>query len=96
MDDDRPPALSAIKAAQASLAEGLTHLRVVTAARGIGAPLEEGESVRTAPSDSSVVLLDGLDLRRQLSQFFPGGLGGGSREGGSGWGFFQRGYHPSM
>jgi hypothetical protein len=48
MDGARPPAPSAMSAAKATLSEGLNHLRVASAARGIGATTEEGESLVTA------------------------------------------------
>ena len=42
-DGDHPPVRSALKAAQAGLTEGLLRLRIVSSARGIGAPLGECE-----------------------------------------------------
>ncbi len=47
MDGERPPAFSAIKAAQAALAEGMDHMRVASSAPGNGVPMEEGESFVT-------------------------------------------------
>jgi hypothetical protein len=48
MDGDRSTARDALRAASASLADGITRLRVASAVRGGGAPPEEGESFVTA------------------------------------------------
>ena len=74
MEGERQTARSALKAAQAGLADGLTRLRVATAARGNGASGEEGEFVGTAGSGSPAQV-GGPSLRGQLAQFLPGGLG---------------------
>jgi hypothetical protein len=62
-----------LKAAQAGLANGLTWLRVATAAHGSGAPLEGGESLVVTGMSSPILV--GASVRNQLSQFLPGGLG---------------------
>jgi hypothetical protein len=84
MDSDRITARSALKAAQAGLADGLTQLRVATAACGNGAPGEEGETFATAGMGSPATV-GGHSLRSQLSSFLRGGLGflGGGMEGNS-------------
>lgn len=75
-DDDLPPARSALKAAQSGLAEGLLRLRMASSARGIGAPLGEGEFLGGGGGASSGSS-GGPSLRSQFSLFLPGGLGGG-------------------
>ncbi len=77
-------ARSALKAAQASLANGLTWLWVGTAACGNGAPGEEGESFAMAGMGSPAPV-GSHSLCWQLSPFLPGGLGfsGGGTEGNS-------------
>jgi hypothetical protein len=81
MEGERQTARSALKAAQAGLADGLTRLRVATAARGNGASGEEGEFVGTTGSGSPAQV-GGPSLRGQLAQFLPGGLGMGITGGG--------------
>jgi len=86
MDGDRSTARDALRAASASLAEGITRLRVASAVCGGGAPPEVGESFVTARAGEGTPLLpSGASLRGQLSQFLPGGLGlsGVARERGS-------------
>ena len=86
MDGDRSTAREALWAASASLADGITRLRVASAVRGGRAPPEEGESFVTARAGGGTPLLpSGVFLRGQLSQFLPGGLGFSdvAREGGS-------------
>ena len=77
-------ARSALKAAHAGLADGLTWLRVATAACGNGAPGEEGESFAMVGMGSPAPV-GGYSLRSQLSPFLPGGLGflGGGTKGNS-------------
>jgi hypothetical protein len=84
MDSDRQTACSALKATQDGLADGVTRLRVVTAACGNRALGEEGESFATAGMGSPAPV-GGHSLRSQLSPFLPGGLGfsGGGTEGNS-------------
>ena len=48
MDGDRSAARDALRAASASLADGIARIRVASAVRGGGAPLEEGESFVSA------------------------------------------------
>ena len=90
MDGDRQSARDALRAAQVSLADGITRLRVASAVRGGGAPPEEGESFVTAwaVGGGTPFLPSGASLRGQLSQFLPGGLGFsgsvGRESGGSG------------
>ena len=86
MDGDCSTARDVLPAASASLAVGITRLRVASAVRGGGAPPEVGESFVTARAGGGTPLLpSGASLRGQLSQFLPGGLGlsGVAREGGS-------------
>ena len=86
MDGDCSTARDVLPAASASLAVGITRLRVASAVRGGGAPPEEGESFVTARAGGGTLLLpSSAFLRGQLSQFLPGGLGssGVAREGGS-------------
>ena len=86
MDGDRSAARDALRAASASLAEGISRIRVASAVRGGGAPLEEGESFVTARARGGTPLMpSGASLRGQFSQFLPGGLGfsGVARGGGS-------------
>jgi hypothetical protein len=75
---------SALKAAHAGLADGLTWLQVATAACGNGAPGEEGESFAMVGMGSPTPV-GVYSLRSQLSPFLPGGLGflGGGTEGNS-------------
>ena len=76
MDGDRSAARDALRAASASLADGLSRIRVASAVRGGGAPPEEGESFVPARAGGGTPLLpSGASLRGQLSQFLPGGLG---------------------
>jgi hypothetical protein len=84
MDSDRLMACSALKAAQAGLADSLTWLRVATAARVNRAPGEEGELFATAGMGLPAPV-GGHSLHRQLSPFLPGGSGflGGGTEGNS-------------
>ena len=86
MDGNHSTARDALRAASASLVDGITRLRVASAVRGGGAPPEEGESFVTARAGGDTPLLpSGTFLRGQLSQFMPGGLGLSrfAREGGS-------------
>jgi hypothetical protein len=73
----RAPALSALKAAQASLTEGLTRLRVASTARPPPLSVGEGESlaqsVGALPGERGEATGGGL----LSSLFFPGGLGSG-------------------
>ena len=74
----RAPALSALKAAQASLAEGLTRLWVASTARPPTPSVGEGESVARGfgalPLERGEAIGGGL----LSSLFFPGGLGSGA------------------
>jgi hypothetical protein len=54
MDGDRSTARDALRAALASLADGITRLRVASAVRGGGAPPEEG-----VPAQSAVTVFAG-------------------------------------
>jgi hypothetical protein len=72
MGGDHQTACSALKAAQAGLANSLTWLWVATAVRGNRAPLVEGESFGTAGMGSPAPV-GGTSLRGQLAQFLPGG-----------------------
>ena len=88
MDSDRQSARDALWAAQVTLADGLTWLRVVSAVRGGRAPPEEGESFVTARAGGGTLLLpSGMSLCGQLSQFLLwelGFLGIASKGGSSG------------
>ena len=79
-DGDLPQARSALRAAQSGLTEGLLRLRMASSARGIGAPLGEGEfsggGGGASPGSSG-----GASLRSQFGFSFPGGLGGGGSGG---------------
>ena len=79
-DGDLPQARSALRAAQSGLTEGLLRLRMASSARGIGAPLGEGEfsggGGGASPGSSG-----GPSLRSQFGMFLPGGLGGGGSGG---------------
>ena len=74
----RAPALSALKAAQASLAEGLTRLQVASTARPPTPSVGEGESVAwgfgALPMERGEAIGGGL----LSSLFFPGGLSSGA------------------
>ena len=87
MDGDRSAARDALRAASASLADGIARIRVASAVRGGGAPLEEGESFVSARAGGggTPLMPSGASLRGQLTQFLPGGLGfsGVARAGGS-------------
>ena len=78
MDESAPraPALSALKAAQASLAESLTRLRVASTAPPPAPSVGEGESLARGmgvlPGEQGEATGGGLS-----SLFFPGGLGSG-------------------
>jgi hypothetical protein len=77
----RTPALSALKAAQATLAAGLTRLRVAGTERPNAPPIGEGESlarVMGLPGAREEAAGGGLS-----SSFFPGGLGLGVSSRGS-------------
>ena len=80
MDESAPraPALSALKAAQASLAEGLTRLRVASTARPPTPSVGEGESV--ARGFGALPLERGEAIGGSLLSclFFPGGLSSGA------------------
>ena len=76
MDGDRSAARDALRAASASLADGLSRIRVASAVRGGGALPGDGESFVPARAGEGTPLLpSGASLRGQLSQFLPGGLG---------------------
>ena len=71
-DGDHPPVRSALKAAQAGLTEGLLRLRMVTSARGIGAPLGEGEFLGGGVGALSSLARGSL-LHSQFNIFCQGG-----------------------
>jgi hypothetical protein len=83
-EDNRLAARSALKAAQAGLAEGLNRLMVATTAHaGIGGQLEEGESTfGTVGRDA--LGLGAFAFQSPGDQFLPGGFG--ARESGMGIG----------